>query len=474
MSTTATPVYEERVSLRPGVSLVTDAEGEDDGELRLFRRGIWRYNESFGQCGAGYRAVLRQLAVAPMSTMDLYALVESWDDRLDVPAFLDKLRAGGWLTTTVRYRERDLYTMQPLRRLSGTADAPGHGLVLSRFVVLRREGERIVVESPLAQASMEVHNPAVTALIGALVHPLPDATTAGSLPAGVTDRILRDMRWAGLLVVPDSEETAPSIRQWSPHELWFHTRSRMGNGGYFGSDFGRTNWGKGLYEPVPTRREPFPGHVVDLRRPDLKALRENDRPLTAVVEDRRSIREHDDDNPITVDQLGELLYRCARIRHSYLLEGTECLSGPYPSGGSVYELELYPVVRRVSGLDPGMYHYDTHEHRLRLVREPSPEVAQLLWTAAAAAIVRTPPQVLLVITARFGRLMRTYEEVPYSLVLKHVGVLYQTMYLVATSMGLGACGLGAGDPTAFTAATGLEYMVEGSVGEFMLGSRAED
>jgi SagB-type dehydrogenase family enzyme len=192
-----------------------------------------------------------------------------------------------------------------------------------------------------------------------------------------------------------------------------------------------------------------------------------------VVEDRRSIRAHDDAAPITADQLGELLYRCARTRSAVTRDGMEYLSRPHPAGGAAYELELYPVVRRVAGLAPGMYHYDSHEHRLRLVRAPGPEVGRLVQNAAAAAMAPMP-QVLIVVAARFGRLMWAYEELAYALVLKHVGVLYQTMYLVATSMGLAGCALGGGDAMAFTEATGLDYTAESSVGEFMLGSSARD
>jgi hypothetical protein len=45
------------------------------------------------------------------------------------------------------------------------------------------------------------------------------------------------------------------------------------------------------------------------------------------------------------------------------------------------------------------------------------------------------------------------------------------MYCVATAMGLAPCALGAGDPAAFAAATGLDPLGEGTVGEFILGSR---
>ncbi|NUR91486.1 MAG: dehydrogenase, partial [Nonomuraea sp.] len=67
--------------------------------------------------------------------------------------------------------------------------------------------------------------------------------------------------------------------------------------------------------------------------------------------------------------------------------------------------------------------------------------------------------------------MWKYETIGYSLVLKHVGVLYQTLYLVGTAMDLAVCGLGGGDAADFALASGLDYLSEGSVGELIIGSR---
>jgi SagB-type dehydrogenase family enzyme len=65
----------------------------------------------------------------------------------------------------------------------------------------------------------------------------------------------------------------------------------------------------------------------------------------------------------------------------------------------------------------------------------------------------------------------TRGSIAYSLILKHVGVVYQTMYLAATAMGLAPCALGCGDSDRFARAAGIDYYVESSVGEFLLGSR---
>jgi oxazoline/thiazoline dehydrogenase len=79
--------------------------------------------------------------------------------------------------------------------------------------------------------------------------------------------------------------------------------------------------------------------------------------------------------------------------------------------------------------------------------------------------------VLFILAARFARVAWKYESIAYSLILKHVGVVLQTMYLAATAMGLGPCALGCGDADLFARAAGTDYCAETSVGEFLLGSQ---
>src|SRR5262249_27047838 len=130
-------------------------------------------------------------------------------------------------------------------------------------------------------------------------------------------------------------------------------------------------------------------------------------------------------------------------------------SRPYPVGGSLYELELYPVVNRCSQVSPGMYHYDPVRHRLTRSCGSDGGWRELLRDAAGSAgAVEDDLQVLLVLAARFPRVAWKYESIAYSLTLKHVGVLFQTMYLVATAMGLGACAVGCGDSDRFARAVG--------------------
>jgi SagB-type dehydrogenase family enzyme len=79
------------------------------------------------------------------------------------------------------------------------------------------------------------------------------------------------------------------------------------------------------------------------------------------------------------------------------------------------------------------------------------------------------PQILIVIAARFGRVSWKYSGLAYALILKDVGVLTQTLYLMATDMGLGGCAIGSINIELFARMTGLDFHVEGPVGQFALG-----
>jgi SagB-type dehydrogenase family enzyme len=463
--------FEEVMGLRTGVYSVVAQGGRD---VHLV---VWPTAENLGQLSAGQRSVLRRLAGERLTREEICHTCCAEDgmpgDRR-AERLVDRLRAGGWLTIGVRFEGRDVYTVRPLRRpppRTARWDHTGRG-VLSRFAVLRRDEASLVLESPRAWCEIALHGRSALAALNVLGE---NATMCGDRerPSELEQRLMDDLVWAGMVVEPGGpEEGELRCVQWSPHELWFHNRSRLGYRGFLGRDFGGTFWARGVFDPLPARPEPFPGHAVELAKPDIERLRGSDPTLTEVLEDRRSVREHDEDRPPTVDQLGEFLYRSARTRHVTTVDGVEYANRPYPSGGSAYELELYPLVRRVTGLEPGLYHYDSMDHRLRLVREAShPATRRLLRVAAFSSATGAQPQILIVIAARAGRLMWKYEDMAYSLILKHVGVLMQTMYCVATAMGLAPCGLGGGDSVAFTEATALDPLVECSVGEFMLGAR---
>jgi SagB-type dehydrogenase family enzyme len=147
-------------------------------------------------------------------------------------------------------------------------------------------------------------------------------------------------------------------------------------------------------------------------------------------------------------------------------------SRPYPAGGGLYELEVYAAVNRCANLRPGLYHYDPSRHGLTRLCAGTADVGRLLREAAESAAISTDSlQVVFILAARFARVAWKYESIAYALILKHVGVVFQTMYLAATAMGLAPCAVGGGDADLFARAAGTDYCAETSVGEFLLGSQ---
>ena len=77
----------------------------------------------------------------------------------------------------------------------------------------------------------------------------------------------------------------------------------------------------------------------------------------------------------------------------------------------------------------------------------------------------------IIITSRYARQSEEYTRLAYTLVLKEVGCLFQTFYLVAELLGLAACALGGGTPPGPLAELcRTTELVEPVVGELAIGS----
>jgi oxazoline/thiazoline dehydrogenase len=361
------------------------------------------------------------------------------------------------------------------RTVWGPALDPAAAVKLSRFAVARAEDGVLAVRAPGSHLAVDLGPPAA-AMLGALAGwraPEAVAQLTPGLPEDIVGEVLRLFRAAGLLVAGEPDHDPETARaetaQWAPADLWLHARSR-GPGTVAG--YGGTYPGAARSAPLPASPPPRATRRIALAAPDWSVIAHRDPPLTRVIESRRSVREHDDADPITLGQLGELLFRCVRRRGTFTgADGQELAHRPYPSGGAVHELEVYPLVTACRDLEPGLWHYRADAHELERAAEPGPATEALVASARAGALMESDPQVVLLVSARFGRIMWKYETVGYPLILKHVGVLYQTFYLVGTAMGLAVCGLGGGDAAEFARATGLDYFAEGTVGELVVGSR---
>ncbi len=462
------------------LSLSPDCRLEEDSaqDWRLVhRRGVL----SIGSPSSAVASALRQLLAGEMTEEQLFSDVssqEGYDGFQRLYRLLFELHEALLLRRTVRADGTVAGTLVasclPLVAACRFSVAPlGKGeFVLSRFAYLRRRGENLAIESPLSLARVVTHHGAAAAFLTRLSRPVTlDEIGASPDPALGKEgsrAFCELLHYAGFLAVLDgdgvAEEDRGSRGWWEFHDLLAHSRGRAGR---HDSPYGGIYRQRGIAAPLPALKPRMAGETIELIRPDLDLLAETDPSLTTVFTARRSRRNHGEP-AISLQDLSELLFRTARADEVIAGHDYEVARRVYPGGGAAWELELYLAVDRCRGLAAGLYHYRPGDHQLTRLSGRTPEVDRLLYAACKASMV-DEVQVLLLISARFGRLSWKYASMAYATVLKDVGILMQTLYLSASAMDLSACAIGGGDADLFAAAAGTDYYEESSVGEMILG-----
>ncbi len=201
------------------------------------------------------------------------------------------------------------------------------------------------------------------------------------------------------------------------------------------------------FESDQTLRLPQPPLVKAPMRPEAAPIplcREFDRlelkhDLLALLRDRRSARVYTD-GTVTLEQLSFLLWATQGVKS---LRGKSYATlRTVPSGGARHSYETYLTVRKVAGLRPGAYHYLPMEHALEFLHEipqaddtVSRALCDQKWGAKANAV--------------FFWAMDSYRaEWRYGIYAHRValidsGHIAQNLYLAATGLGLGTCGIAA-------------------------------
>ena len=158
---------------------------------------------------------------------------------------------------------------------------------------------------------------------------------------------------------------------------------------------------------------------------------------TQAIEQRRSIRTYDAARPMSLDELGRLLHAGGGITAG--LHGNARRAAP--SSGALYPIELYAVVHRVEGLAPGVYHYAPLTHELERLRTGDFRQA-VVDQGLGQEFLGTCGGVLF-LTQILQRMRPRYQDRSYRYGLLEAGHVGENVYLAATAMGLGACGVGA-------------------------------
>ncbi len=385
-----------------------------------------------------------------------------------------------------RARGEDLVVIEPqlpdywpqLPQL-GNADT----LVLSRFAYMRRRANEMVLESPRAGALFKICDPRIAAALALLVTPQQikqfrrqkDFSGLELLALLVDCQILFKIDGDGDGLRPAEGDDALVL--WDFHDLVFHARSTEGR---HANPLGGAYPYADAIAPLPAVRASWPGKKIDLREVSAVPV-EVSSPAAKLLRERHSTRDFDNQRPVTLAELARFLDSTARVLSEFKAPLDQGGGGPeltytarpYPSGGASYELELYLAVDTCEGLPRGFYHYDAGAHALVPIETRRHQLDALLKGAEFAMGVSAAPQILITIAARFGRVSWKYSSIAYALILKDVGALMQTFYVMATDMGLGGCAIGTTNIELFAKMTGLQFHVEGPVGQFALGRGAK-
>jgi len=156
---------------------------------------------------------------------------------------------------------------------------------------------------------------------------------------------------------------------------------------------------------------------------------------------RRS-RRHFQDREISAQQLSQILWAAYGItlplpQHPALRGGLRTT----PSAGAIFPLEFYVVIGNVTGIEPGVYRYNSAEHSLTKIING--DLRSRLSSAALNQRMIQDAPASLVFSAVFSRMTARYGARGNRYVYMEIGHAAQNVYLQAEALGLGTCAIGA-------------------------------
>ncbi len=168
----------------------------------------------------------------------------------------------------------------------------------------------------------------------------------------------------------------------------------------------------------------------------LEPIKESEFSIEEVIEKRRSVRDFKDEE-ISKKEISQLLWAAQGI--------TEEETGfrTAPSAGGIYPLKTYLIVRKVEGLDSGVYRYVSREHSLIKIKDK--KITSELANAALGQKFIEIASVNIVIAADYKRTTDRYGDRGKRYVYMEAGHAAQNIYLQCESLNLGTVVVGAFD-----------------------------
>jgi SagB-type dehydrogenase family enzyme len=180
------------------------------------------------------------------------------------------------------------------------------------------------------------------------------------------------------------------------------------------------------------------GPLIVLPKPQLERL--NQLPFLKILKERQTIRNFEG-KPVELEDLSTLLFTTFGLFHGSWNDLSEAglrevgMRKTSASGGGLHPNEAYVTIHRVSGLAPGIYHYDVEKHALVHVNESISDdqlsvlcMGQPFGDGIAFGVF---------LVAYFDKVWWKYPHSRgYRVTLLDAGHLSQTFQLVSTSLGI--------------------------------------
>jgi SagB-type dehydrogenase family enzyme len=155
--------------------------------------------------------------------------------------------------------------------------------------------------------------------------------------------------------------------------------------------------------------------------------------IEEAIERRRSVRDYTDD-AIGLPDLAQLLWAAQGITGSGAGRAA-------PSAGATYPLEVYALVRHVTGLASGMYKYRPAAHELARTYEG--DLFEKLTTACLGQDCVREAAAVIALAAVHERTTDVYGNRGTRYVDNEVGHVAENIHLQAVALGLGTVAVGA-------------------------------
>lgn len=161
--------------------------------------------------------------------------------------------------------------------------------------------------------------------------------------------------------------------------------------------------------------------------------------LIDLIRDRRSSRVYTQEE-ISLTELSFLLWATQGIKS---IRGKAYATlRTVPCGGARHEFETYLMIRKVTGLKPGAYHYLPMEHALEFINEV-PQIEQAISDSLCEQTWASRASVVFYWALDAYRVEWRYGIYAHRTALIDVGHIGQNLYLACTGLNLGTCGIAA-------------------------------